>query len=349
MRQRHADVLTHALGDAGETDENGTNRSSALRFNTAMWVFAAAFLPLFVLAFPPTAAAGGAGWAAAAAWMVLHLGVIAWLVLAKERVTMRFLLVTQYVELGCLLGLQWLAGGWEAPYHQLMFVHVLNVAMTHPRRLSRPYMALAAMAVFAPAAYGETDGRLPDVAVMFVLWFAVIGFVSAVMDRVRMQRLALAGQARSDALTNLDNRRAFDESASRRVDAARASGRTLVLGIGDVDNFKAVNDKHGHQAGDACLQAVAEALRSACREGDRVFRWGGDEFAVLLEGANRADVTAVCRRLEEAVATQVTDPDGTPIRLTVGWAFDTGSASPSDLVAAADASLLALKRPRAAA
>jgi diguanylate cyclase (GGDEF)-like protein len=343
-------LLTSALpslgGDAPDAD--GTNRESALRFNRAMWVCAAVALPIFALVFPPTVAIGPAGWAAAGAWMALHLGVIAWLYVRRERVTMRFLLATQYVEIAFLGLLQWLAGGWEAPYHQLVFVHMINVALTHPRRYALPCMGLALLVVWAPAAYGGTDGRLSDVAVMAVLWTAVTGFALAVMERVRQQRLELSGEARSDALTELDNRRAFDESSEVRLDAARAAGRSLVVGIGDVDRFKSINDRFGHQAGDDCLRAVADALRSECRRDDRVFRWGGDEFAVLLEAAEPSELDPVLRRFEDAVATRVRDPEGESVRLTVGWGFDTGDVTATELVAAADAALLSRKPARAA-
>jgi len=92
------------------------------------------------------------------------------------------------------------------------------------------------------------------------------------MARVRGQ----ARLARRDPLTELGNRRAFDE----RFDQPRTGD--VVLGIGDLDGFKEINDVHRHLAGDACLREVAAVLAAHARRDDAVFRWGGDEFAVLL-------------------------------------------------------------------
>jgi diguanylate cyclase (GGDEF)-like protein len=99
-------------------------------------------------------------------------------------------------------------------------------------------------------------------------------------DRLRAGKFEAESQAMTDALTGLGNRRGMDIALDRI--AARAEP-FAVMQI-DLDHFKAVNDTHGHAAGDAVLVAVAERLRATVRRRDRLFRLGGDEFAVILRG-----------------------------------------------------------------
>lgn len=101
-------------------------------------------------------------------------------------------------------------------------------------------------------------------------------------------------EARSDPLTRLPNRRAFED----RLAAAQAEGRTLTLAICDLDRFKKVNDTHGHGVGDRVLRMVADVLRASCA-GHMVARIGGEEFVVLFEGL---DCAAAAKILEEARA-----------------------------------------------
>lgn len=115
-----------------------------------------------------------------------------------------------------------------------------------------------------------------------------------------LQRLALRAQlaaaARTDSLTGLANRRAFDESLSRLLSWAAREGSEVVLVLADLDHFKSYNDTHGHPAGDDLLRRVSTAWSSVVREPDLLARIGGDEFALLLSGADRAaGETAVAR------------------------------------------------------
>jgi diguanylate cyclase (GGDEF)-like protein len=120
-----------------------------------------------------------------------------------------------------------------------------------------------------------------------------------------------------------------------------------VLGIGDLDAFKAINDVHGHLAGDACLREVAAVLAAHARRDDAVFRWGGDEFAVLLPATPPAVPDEVFARLEAAVADEVADPAGAPVAITFGLAAGTPDTTLLALTEAADAALLARKPKRA--
>jgi diguanylate cyclase (GGDEF)-like protein len=113
----------------------------------------------------------------------------------------------------------------------------------------------------------------------------------------------LQTMARTDALTGVANRRAFDDALDQHV--ALAPRRDLALLMVDVDHFKAYNDHYGHPAGDQCLRRVSEALASGLRRPiDLLARWGGEEFAILLSDADEAVACHVADRIGAAVRQQ---------------------------------------------
>ncbi|MEO8278274.1 MAG: GGDEF domain-containing protein [Ideonella sp.] len=123
--------------------------------------------------------------------------------------------------------------------------------------------------------------------------------IAALVRRIHIEHLAVLALARTDALTGLLNRRAFDEAVAGECARARRARQALCLIYLDVDGFKQVNDRQGHQVGDQVLQAVATALGEAARARvDRSFRLGGDEFALLLPGSTALQATAVLARVQ---------------------------------------------------
>src|SRR3954468_16427192 len=170
------------------------------------------------------------------------------------------------------------------------------------------------------------------------------------MGTIRSQRVQLQKEgdearqlARVDALTDLGNRRAFDESLDAELARSRRAEAPLSLIVTDLNGFKEINDRYGHVAGDECLRAAASALREAVRRPDLCFRWGGDEFAVLLTGADATVARALAIRLEKAVAGTCRRPDGASLTLTCGHAELDPDMSAAEAVAHADATLLAMK------
>ena len=107
-----------------------------------------------------------------------------------------------------------------------------------------------------------------------------------------------------DALTNLHNRRYFHETLAREVARAHRYSRNLALIVFDLDDFKAINDRIGHLAGDAVLAEAAERVRDVVRSADVACRVGGDEFAVILPESAVADAEALYRRLQSAVSSR---------------------------------------------
>jgi two-component system, cell cycle response regulator len=107
-----------------------------------------------------------------------------------------------------------------------------------------------------------------------------------------------------DALTGLHNRRYFHETLNREVARAHRYGRRLALVVFDLDDFKAINDRIGHLAGDGVLAEVAERVRSVVRSADVACRVGGDEFGIILPESTLADAEQLSHRMQAAVASR---------------------------------------------
>jgi len=151
--------------------------------------------------------------------------------------------------------------------------------------------------------------------------------------------------ARTDALTGLANGRAFTERLRQELARAQRDPTPLCLAYIDIDNFKRVNDAHGHAAGDELLRGVAQAIRETVRASDVAARLGGDEFAVLFVGtrAEAADATAqrLLGRLERITALR----PGLNLGASIGMAlYPSPASSPEEMIRAADAAMYEAKR-----
>jgi diguanylate cyclase (GGDEF)-like protein len=155
-------------------------------------------------------------------------------------------------------------------------------------------------------------------------------------------------QADRDALTPLLNRRALMRELSRVRTFAQRYGAPAALVYFDLDDLKGVNDRFGHAAGDAVLQAVAQRLLANVRESDVVGRMGGDEFAVILVQADQATAEAKAQALTRAVESlPLKFGDwSAPIHLSFGVREITPDLEPEAIVAAADQAMYARKRER---
>ena len=159
---------------------------------------------------------------------------------------------------------------------------------------------------------------------------------------------ALEVLSTTDALTQLPNRRHFDITLDAECRRAIRDHTSLAVAMIDVDHFKRYNDGHGHPAGDVCLRLVAATLRDELRAVDTACRYGGEEFAVVLPGADRADGLLVAERMRAAVAAlTVAPPDGlhSQVTISIGVAacLPDASTASADLVATADRSLYEAK------
>jgi len=154
-------------------------------------------------------------------------------------------------------------------------------------------------------------------------------------------------QALVDGLTGLANRRHCEEELEAELMRAERLGGPTALVFADLDDFKAVNDLHGHPAGDAVICAFAELLRESVREIDTAGRFGGEEFVLLLPGTDLAGATNVAERVRAALAERViVTPGGAAIRITASFGVATAPplAKAGELISAADGALYDAKR-----
>jgi diguanylate cyclase (GGDEF)-like protein len=303
-----------------------------------------------MLAFdPPTAPFGHGGWLPAA--LIILLAFACGVAMIVNRRMMR---TDQLMAVGLsgpvMLGtLQWLAGG-EAAYAQLLILSVLWSATVLPPLRLAVIAALDAVVVFLPGAYADQTGVVAEnIATVGIVWaLALICAIHA--ERMRIIRRDLIGErveadelARVDALTGLGNRRALDEALVAQVALAARSDRPLAALVGDLDNFKQTNDRFGHHGGDRILEDVAAVMRDVVRTPDTCFRWGGDEFVILLADARLSEAEEVAARVAAAIAERCFTPDRAPVGITLGAAEHRPGQTGSRLLAVADAALLAAK------
>jgi len=137
--------------------------------------------------------------------------------------------------------------------------------------------------------------------------------------------------ARTDSLTGLLNRRAFEETLTRQLRRANHTGRFLVLLLLDIDRFKVVNDTWGHLAGDRVIQKVSSTLLVGLRPSDVLSRIGGEEFIALLQDATVAQAEEVAERLRTEVANLTGLPGGAQITISIGVAQSRQDETPDEL------------------
>jgi len=163
----------------------------------------------------------------------------------------------------------------------------------------------------------------------------------------------LARRATHDPLTGLGNRVLFEQTLAEAAAVSVRSGTSFAVVYLDADNFKQINDLHGHDGGDAALAAMAERLRTAIRQGDQAFRLGGDEFAVVVPALTSPDqVESVKSRIEQAMERPFLLPNGAyaVAELSAGIAvFPDDGKSPEALLRRADKEMYREKTRRRAA
>jgi diguanylate cyclase (GGDEF)-like protein len=188
-----------------------------------------------------------------------------------------------------------------------------------------------------------------DTQISLATWAAE--YLGEVILRVLNQAI-VEKEAREDSLTELANRRAFDQQIKREIQLAREKKREVSLLLFDLDRFKSINDKYGHQAGDLVLRRTAQMLKDEAREsvrtGDRVLvaRYGGEEMAVLLPNVGLVGAHRIGESIRRAVDAETFSFEGRDIRVTlsVGIATFPGHADKvHELISAADAALYEAK------
>lgn len=195
------------------------------------------------------------------------------------------------------------------------------------------------MTVYHVLTYGESlapfTGFYASQVVAIVLYY----FLSHTIEQQRRQIVRLAD---TDFLTGLFNRRHLYNLVRAEVDRAQRYGLTFSVLLFDIDDFKLVNDEHGHSVGDQVLTAVADLVARDVRSTDRVGRWGGEEFIVFLPNTGTGQAAEIAERLRELIAGQVLDGVGT-VTASFGVATYRPGDTPETLLKRADDSMYLAK------
>jgi diguanylate cyclase (GGDEF)-like protein len=328
----------------------GGDLDNAQRISAVLWgllvLLAVALLPEA----PPESPSVGAGWAIAA--VLIGLGVILVIQNRRRRITSwGRLLATGYgIVIGVAL-MQWVCGGLGEPYDRLLLLPVVFVAATQPSRQIAVFLLVVLLALMAPLVYDGWDSdEAGALLASFVIWCGLGIGGNLLMSGVRAQRLLHAAEeaearheARIDSLTGLHNRRAFDEMLIAEVARARRLDLPLSVAMVDIENFKEVNDRWSYAEGDRCLREVAATLRKNLRQPDFCFRWGGDEYALILSGTPADETEPVAERLRQEVGKGCKRPDDSSLSIRFAVAELREGISPAELTEMAGMALTAAK------
>jgi diguanylate cyclase (GGDEF)-like protein len=211
-------------------------------------------------------------------------------------------------------------------------------------------MSSAARAILT-LTHGQIDDYfVPSILQSLSLLAYIVLFLAATLGVMWMeiQRLEtdLVRLATIDGLTGILNRRAFLDASEREISRCNRSGETFGFTMFDLDWFKRINDNYGHPVGDKVLRSFTDTLRSVVRPHDVLGRYGGEEFALVMPGIDKAAACAIVERCRQAVERRSIEHDGRPIRLTVSAGVATFGEDGGDLeslIKASDAALYQAK------
>lgn len=207
---------------------------------------------------------------------------------------------------------------------------LIDIAKLQTTRLA-PYGFVAIMLAMAVSLANRFTGMLNELEAQ----------VAKRTAQLRSANQQLAEAARIDPLTHVLNRRGFAEEAEAEVQRATRSGRNFTLILADIDEFKRFNDRYGHACGDHLLVRVAHIIGSRVRDVDRVARWGGEEFIVLLPETEVEGAAVLAEKLRESIACNLFEFEGQSLSVTMtfGLAGYRKGEGLDSCVARADAAL----------
>jgi diguanylate cyclase (GGDEF)-like protein len=253
-------------------------------------------------------------------------------------------LLTAAVALGATGPLVALAGGGQA------FWLAVPIALALAARARNPGEAaavgvLTTVSAALPTLTVESLGPAPSLPAALVVVGGSVLVLERVQARLEGERAALLRSALTDPLTGVANRRALAERVEYEVRRHARLGHPFAVVVLDLDGFKRLNDRFGHDAGDEALVTVAQALRDAVRDQDTVARLGGDEFCVLAPETGLDGAEHLADRICEAVRRATTGMGGIGASAGVGVFPDDGE-TPGEVLRVADAHQLDEKRRR---
>jgi diguanylate cyclase (GGDEF)-like protein len=302
---------------------------------------------------------------AALNWIVFAAGIsVAGIVLFPWRRYDRNLFLVAKLDGLCLVALAvYFSGGWESPFYPLYFFVVVFCAIYFSPSVAAPMVLLIVLVSLSPQLYTPDAAHLVEHVLVWMPSYLAVAFVSWYMARevgrrerlqgeyelrlLRMRQLKdrLQQQASTDHLTGLPDRASFEARLREELGNARRRGEELTVIFFDLDDFKRINDAHGHRVGDNSLRLVAEVLSHSAREADVAARRGGDEFTVLLSSSSPTGTKGFFDRVREEVADRSGRELGLPLRVSAGVAsFPRDADEPDDLLEAADKAMYRAKQ-----
>ena len=311
-----------------------------IRSSAWLGIFAhALFIPLFFLN----------GYPLLAAFNLLSVPtwVAAWWLNRRQLSTLAMWLLTTEVAVHAVLAVSLL--GWNSGF-QYYLIPLIPFVMFNDRARTVTVMCCSTGVV---ALFGMLRATAPERVALpgpleafayanMVIPFSMLGLLSfyfrvasATVER-QMTEMAL-----TDPLTGLFNRRQMSRRLQEEAARFRRLGKDFSVILADIDRFKDINDRHGHDTGDRVLARVALLFTEGLRGGDAVARWGGEEFLLLLPGTHRRDAEEVAQRLRAAVESRLGDVEGlsVPLTVTFGVAAYAPFASVDACLKAADEAL----------
>ena len=232
--------------------------------------------------------------------------------------------------------------GRDLDLRLLYFLIVLCGAILLPRLL-----ALAVAVSVAIVSVGVSGIEGTSLVINGLTHLLMYGYAALLTNNWEQERRRLMRMSRVDELTGLHNLRALQEQLPTWLGPAARTGRRMAVLMMDVDGFKAVNDRLGHGVGNELLKELANLLRFAVRVGDEPFRFGGDEFVLLLSDADGAGAQVVAQRIQDIYRSMGQTLRGTDVEVSfsIGIAvFPEDGALPETLLRRADEALLTAKR-----
>jgi diguanylate cyclase (GGDEF)-like protein len=206
------------------------------------------------------------------------------------------------------------------------------------------FSRLVATLLWAPS----PDRLHPDAVQAFYILFSFLLSLASALAVVWLalsaQRHVLQIMATTDGLSNLLNRRTFDELLERRLQRRERSPDLLALLLIDLDHFKAINDQYGHPMGDEVIRRVSQLLRINTREIDTVARYGGEEFAMVVQGMQLEQVESIAERLRTQIEAMVGFPETITVTASFGIAMREADDTVTSLTKRSDEALYLSKR-----
>ena len=197
-----------------------------------------------------------------------------------------------------------------------MFAALLANFFLIDRRLA---FLISALALLVLAIHGKSFATMPQMLSFIITATLVSLFAFIFAARTETQRLQLEILATRDPLTGVDNRRAMERELQMAVETHKRNQTAFGLVMLDLDHFKHVNDQYGHDAGDRVLIAFADLLQKSTRKIDRLYRFGGEEFVLLLPGTEVAGLQIMTAKLLSKIAVELRGPAG-PVTSSMGAA-----------------------------